>query len=102
MRTVNRFKQISNAIGCELGSDGSRQVRYEMHVAVKAGRVGRNTGNGLFDEARGQRVACEEEFIRAIDEFDASPRGIPSAEADRGFEQIAVEARVPLDRTRAA
>src|SRR5712692_1341810 len=73
-----------------------------MHVAIIAERVGRNTGNRLFDEAHGQRVAYEEEFIRAIYELDASPCKILRPEAEGRLEKIAIEDRVIWERTRAA
>lgn len=77
-------------------------MREEIEVAVVAKGVGLNSSGRLFVEPGRKGKLAEEQFVGAIEIFDAGPDTVASLEGKCGFKQVAIEDGGVLDGTGAA
>src|SRR5215472_8961261 len=78
-------------VGGELCSRGGEEVWDEMEVVVVAEAVGGYVADGgVLDVGWQRRAGEEEEFVGTGGGFDAGPGVVAGAEADEGFDEVAV------------
>src|ERR1700733_1326484 len=102
MRTVDRREGTRHAVGGELSAEGGGQPRNYIKIVIVAERVCLYLSDGLFHKARRQRILTQDELVRTLGALETGPGVVARQEADRGFEEVAVENRVVAERSSAS